>query len=275
MNRCAPSLSDSALAYLALDLRQSGSGLAGRRVDRASSARGPRPRRPRPGGRSRLYWDNSGRSQAIRGAAETTALVTLAYARVRPQAPELDGAVDWLLAHRAGTGWQPHKAKGPALAALASYYGRAQACRGPLQADGHRQRDPGRRARCARLGRGPGDRRAAQGCSRSGKPNRIRFEMEGRGRFGYAVTLAGFTREFRPDQDRGNRVATIDRRVYLPRPPELDGKVLAGGLRRRGQRRARFENLASQVALGGRARVAITAWRNIAWQRRPNGSATS
>ena len=73
-----------------------------------------------------MYWDSARTSQAVRGAVETTALVSLAYARVRPQAAELDGAVDWLLAHRTGTGWRPHKAKGPALAALASYYGHAQ-----------------------------------------------------------------------------------------------------------------------------------------------------
>ena len=36
------------------------------------------------------------------------------------------GAVEWLLAHRIGTGWRPHKADGPALAALARYYGTAR-----------------------------------------------------------------------------------------------------------------------------------------------------
>ncbi len=53
--------------------------------------------------------------------------------------------------------------------------------------------------------------------------------MEGRGRFGYAITLAGFTRDFRPDQNPPNRAATINRRVYLPAAPELDGKVLPVG----------------------------------------------
>ena len=32
--------------------------------------------------------------------------------------------------------------------------------------------------------------------------NRVRFDLEGRGTFGYAVTLTGFTNEFGPDQDR-------------------------------------------------------------------------
>ena len=79
-----------------------------------------------PGRPARVYWNNSRRSQALGGTAETTALVSLAYARVRPQAPELEGAVAWLLAHRSGTGWRPHKAKGPALAAFSAYYGKAE-----------------------------------------------------------------------------------------------------------------------------------------------------
>ena len=53
--------------------------------------------------------------------------------------------------------------------------------------------------------------------------------MEGRGRFGYAVTLAGFTRDFAPDQDRRTASALISRRVYYPAAPELDGKVLPTG----------------------------------------------
>ena len=74
--------------------------------------------------------------------------------------------------------------------------------------------------------------------------------MEGRGTFSYAVTLTGFTREFGPDQDRANRPAWVDRRVYWPAPPELDGKVLPVRLRRRRQSQP-FENTVSQVALGG------------------------
>src|SRR5262249_18022628 len=95
-----------------------------------------------------------------------------------------------------------------------------------------------------------------------GQPNRIRFDMEGRGRFGYAVTLNGFTRDFAPDQSSTDRIATVARRVYLPAAPELDGKVLPVGFAT-AVNPTPFENHASQVALGGKARVAITAHRNI------------
>jgi hypothetical protein len=62
---------------------------------------------------------------------------------------------------------------------------------------------------------------------RSAQPRPLR--NGGRGRFGYAATLAGFTRDFKLDQASVNRVATIDRRVDYPAPPELDGKVLSSG----------------------------------------------
>ena len=231
-------------------LRQSGSGVAGRRADRhpgpAGQDRGDRAgpavsrllgqRRPVAGGPRRRRDDGAGHAWPTPASG--------------PQAPELDGAVAWLLAHRVGDGWQPHKAKGPALAALASYYGRAAGRRGPVPADGDGQRHPGRRARRAsarpRARRSPCRARR----SRSGSPTASASTMEGRGRFGYAVTLAGFTRDFGPDQDRANRVA-------LGRSPGLS-------TRRRRSSTARclpvgfgvavnpttFENLASQVGAG-------------------------
>ncbi len=57
-------------------------------------------------------------------------------------------------------------------------------------------------------------------------------------------------------------LATINRRVYLPSAPELDGKVLPVGFGV-AVNATHFENLASQVALGGEARVALAAWRNV------------
>src|SRR5262249_35597537 len=125
LNRVRNELSDPALAYLALTFAN---------LDRVSLAGeliailGPRARTEStaPGRPHRVYWSNARHCQAVRGPAAITALVSLAYTRVRPQAPELDGAIAWLVAHRTGTGWQPHNAKGPALAALSAYYGRAQ-----------------------------------------------------------------------------------------------------------------------------------------------------
>ncbi len=57
--------------------------------------------------------------------------------------------------------------------------------------------------------------------------NGVRFHVEG-GTFGYAVTLTGFTRDFAPDQNNAN-CTVLERRVYLPAEPELDGKTLPAG----------------------------------------------
>jgi tetratricopeptide (TPR) repeat protein len=260
LNRVRNDLSDPALAYLALTFAN---------LDRLSLAGeliailGPRAKTEptAPGRPARVYWDNSRHCQAVRGPAATTALVSLAFTRARPQAAELDGAVAWLLAHRAGTGWQPHHAKGPALAALSAYYGRAQGAE-----DRYRLTVRVNDTQVALLnvtGSAQGQAiTVPRKAIKIGQPNRIRFDMEGRGRFGYAVTLTGFTRDFAPDQATSNRLATVARRVYYPAAPELDGKVLPAGFGVT-VNPTPFENLASQVALGGKAKVAITAWRNI------------
>ena len=260
LNRVRNQLSDPALAYLALTFAN---------LDRASLAGeligilGPRAKTERtaPGRPSRIYWDSARTSQSVRGAAETTALVSLAYARVHPQAPELEGAVAWLTAHRIGTGWRPLKAKGPALAALASYYGHAQ-----LAEDRYRLTVTINDTKLSELnitGATAGQAIPVPlKALKVGGGNRVRFEMEGRGRFGFAVTLQGFTRDFAAEQKPANRVARVSRRVYYPAAPELDGKVLPTGFGVAVNPET-FENVASQVALGGKAHVVITAHRNV------------
>jgi tetratricopeptide (TPR) repeat protein len=262
LNRLRDHLSSPALAYLALTFANlDRTTMAGELLD----ILGPRAKTETvaPGRTPRLYWEGTGRSPMIRGAAETTALVSLAYARVRPQASELDRAVDWLQAHRVADGWLPHKAKGPALATLSAYYGRAQGAE-----DRYRLTVTVNETRVGVVDvQGTAEEKiiaVPRASLKTGQNNRIRFEMEGRGRFGYAATLAGFTREFAPDQDRTGRVAWIDRRVYHPASPELDGKVLPVGFGVAVNPNT-FENVATQVGLGGKARVAVTAFRNIPW----------
>jgi tetratricopeptide (TPR) repeat protein len=262
LNRARDGLSDSALAYLALTFAN---------LDRTTMAAevlgllGPRARSEAtaPGRPPRLYWDRAGRQPFARSASEITALMTLAYARIKPDANELDRAVDWLTAHRVGDGWQPHKAKGPALAALASYHGRSRGAE-----DRYRLTVTVNDAQVAVLDvQGPTEGKTIavpRASIKAGQPNRIRFNLEGRGQFGYSAVLSGFTREFGPDQDRTNRVAWVDRRAYYPAAPELDGKTLPVGFSV-AVNPATFENVASQVALGGRARIALTVFRNIPW----------
>ena len=186
-------------------------------------------------------------------------MAALAYARVRPQAPELAGAVDWLLAHRLGNGWQPHKAKGPALAALAAYHGKAEGAE-----DRYRLTVTVNETEVLTMEvAGAGESKAVlvpRKALKVGDANRVRFSIEGRGTFGYTVTSTGFTRDFAPDQARVNRTALITRRAYLAAAPEFEGKTLPTGFGV-AVNAASFANNVSQVALGGRARVEIDAAR--------------
>jgi alpha-2-macroglobulin len=264
LNRVRQSLPDVALAYLALTFAN---------LDRPALAGevlgvlGPRAKTEDagPGARPRRYWSGANQSP-WHGPVETTALAALAFARVRPDAPELEGAADWLLAHRNGIGWQPPKAKGAALAALSSYYGRAQGAE-----DRYRLvvTVNDRKVYEAEVS-GPAEGQAIRVPVRvlkAGGNNRVSFDVEGRGTFGYAVTLTGFTRDFGPDQNRAGRSFSILSRDALAAEPELDGKPLATGFGVAVNPEV-FVNKVTQVGLGGRARVAIDASR-VAPARRP------
>jgi tetratricopeptide (TPR) repeat protein len=269
LNRERQSLSNTALAYLALTFANlNRSELAGEIL----SILIPRAKAETvaPGRRSWLYWQGSSQSAGARGTVETTALVCLAFARVRPQAAQLDQAIDWLHAHRYGLGWNPHRAKGPALAALALYHGRAKGAE-----DRYKLTITVNDTNVAELAvQGAAESRAISvpvKALKAGDSNRVALAMQGRGTFSYSVTMTGFTRDFGPDQDRANRPAWVHRRVYWPAPPELDGKVLPTGFGV-AVNPSTFENVASQVSLGRKARVGLVVWRNVpsttpVWER--------
>ena len=79
MNRVRNSLSDPALAYLALTLANLDRGTLANEVIGMLATRA-KIEATAPGRPGRVYWDAAQKSQAVRGAVETTALVSLAYA---------------------------------------------------------------------------------------------------------------------------------------------------------------------------------------------------
>lgn len=259
LNRQRQAFSDVALAYLALTFAN---------LDRASlgaevlDVLGPRAKRqtPKPGDPPLVYWDGTGRHPWVRSATETTALAALAFARVRPGDNLLPGAIAWLNANRHGLSWHPSKAKGPALAALSAFYGHAQAL-----ADRYRLTVTVNDQQVQQLdvqGNTEGTAiRVPIEHIKPGAPNRVHFDLEGRGNFGYAVTLTGFARDFKPDQDRTGKSIGIHRRVYWAPEPTLDGKPLAQGFSVAVNPNL-FENTISQLALGGKTTISVEAWRN-------------
>ncbi len=260
LNRERQGLSNTALAYLALTFANLNRAELGAEVASILVSRA-KVEATAPGRPSRLYWDGSGQSANARGAVETTALAALALARVRPQGNELDRAAEWLHAHRFGYGWNPHRAKGPALAALALYHARSKGAE-----DRYRLTVSVNETKVAELNvAGSGESQAIRvplRALKAGDANRVGLAMEGRGTFSYSVTMTGFTRDFGPEQDRNNRPAWVDRRVYWPAPHELDGKVLPSSFGVAVNADS-WENTISQVALGGKGRVGLVVWRNV------------
>jgi len=260
LNRERAGLSNAALAHLALTFANLG------RPELAAEALailGPKAKAetPAPGQTPRLYWEGSGQSAGVRSTAETTALAALAFARIRPQADEAARGVAWLEAHRFGLGWNPSKARGPAVAALAAFHGKAAG------GDDRYRLTIAVNDRKVSEVEVPGAAEAVEvavpaDAVKAGDANRVAFSIEGRGTFHYAVALTGFARDFGPDQDRNDRPAFVDRRVYWPAEPELDGKKLPVGFAA-AVNPSTFENVATGTYLGRRARVGLVVWRNI------------
>ena len=258
LNRLRQSLSDSALAYLALTfVNLERIALAGEILD-ILAPRG-KTEIATPGGKTRRFWGGTGRFPSGGSPVETTALVALGFAKARPQAAELEGAVEWLLAHREGFGFNPHKAKGPALAALSAYYGRANAAEDRFDLIVSVNETEVYRTRITGAAQGHAiliPRDALKGAD----TNRIRFDIEGRGTFGYSVTMTGFSRDFKPDQSNENRAFLVTQHIFQPAPAELDGKSLPVGFNV-AVGASYFENWAHQVEHGGKVRVRLDTHR--------------
>lgn len=248
LNRVRQSLPDAALASLALTLANlDRKPLAGEVLEILAQ-------RSKVGDKRR-HWEGLKQAPWQAGPAETTALAALAYAIAKPDAPQLKESVDWLLANRIGTGWRPYKAKGPALAAIAAYYGGAGAAEDDyrLKVAVNDTQVFEQEIQGAVAGKViPVPARAIK----SGAPNRVTFDIEGRGEFGYSVILTGFATEFGPDQDRKNRGFIVRDRKYLAATPEFDGRPLPVGFGA-ALNAEPFVNKVTQAGLGGRAAVEV------------------
>ena len=275
LNRERQGLSNTALAYLALtfanldrpELAGEVLGILGPRAKTETAA---------PGRPPRLYWDRiepvglapRPRRDHRAGAPGLRA----GPARRRPSSTQ---AIDWLQAHRSGHGWQPAQGQGPGPRRPgARTHGRAPGSRGPVPADRHGQRHPGLPSSTSH-GAAEGQAIAVPAKAlKAGDSNRVGFAIEGRGTFGYAVTLTGFTRDFGPDQDQANRPARVDRRVYWPRPRSSTARSLPTGFGV-AVNPTTFENTVSQVGAGRQGPRGSAPSGGTSPRTRPSGSATS
>jgi len=268
LNRDRQRLSNVALAYLTLTFAN---------LDRDAMARevlavlGPKSKTivPRPGDEPLRYWEPGTDHPWFGGRDEATALAALAYAEANPEAEELRQAVAWLLEHRQPWGWQPRKANGPALAALGRFYGSARTERddygitvtvndevvheASVEASASEAVIPVPRSVIDLDGR-----------------NMVRFQIEGRGRFGYTATLRAFTRDFEQRKRRDDAGFAVHKRAYLAADPRFEGQPIPSGFSSV-QNQTAFQNPVTEIPYGGRAKVELLTSR-FARSNRPNWS---
>ncbi len=246
------SLSEAALAYLVLTLdaldRPS---IAGEVLDVLLSKAKPIQVQSRQG----LKWSGASNQAWIRNDVETTALTLLAIARVRPAAPQLKQGVEWLMGERRGYGWLPYRAKGPALAAICSYYGKAAGVKNDYTL---RIGVNDKEVRSLRVDRG-GDTIVVDVpiALLKAEANKVTFDMEGTGEYSYVIAMTGFSSEMQ--HERRDRFY-VDDRYYMPPPPEYKGRAVQTGFSVCRDYRF-FRNIITQVSQGSVAHVLVDVQR--------------
>ena len=209
-----------------------------------------------PGKPVERYW-----AAGVVGPELTTAWVAWALAQTRPAAEQLPEVINWLNHRRLGPGWIPFETKGPAVAALAGWYGRAQAAE-----DRYRM--------TIRVNDQPLDQLSVDGTQgstirlwnvpaaivKAGR-NKVSFDVEGRARYGFSVQLSGFSPSYTAEQKPDGKPFTIHSRQVLAAAPELDGTRLPTGFGT-AVNPTEFQNVVSQLPPGGKARVQLQVRRS-------------
>ena len=164
----------------------------------------------------------SGRARGV-DDLETSALTLLALESIRPSSPLVQRIVEYLLSRRTYSGYSPHKARGPVVAALATYYGKAR-----FAASDYRLEISvnGKEVKKAEV-RGQQPTMLIHVPTKhikSGR-NRIEFRLAGMGSYSYTATLSGFSPELRDPRswDRPH----VRSRKYYHAPLEYKGRQIA------------------------------------------------
>jgi len=153
---------------------------------------------------------------------EIVSLGLLAMESIRPDSPSVKQYVDYLLSKRYYQGFSPYKAKGPAVAALATYYGKTQFTKSDYRltviANGEKVKEMEVRSEQPSI-LIPVPTKLIQ------DKNKIEFRMEGRGNYAYTVNLSGFSPDIK-DPKSWDKPYVVSRRYYHT-PLEYKGKPIA------------------------------------------------
>lgn len=194
----------------------------------------------------------------MRNDIELLAMYVLALEAASPDAARVEPHVDTLLKGRVGVRWPVEKSNGPAIAALANWFAKTKHTdeKYTLTLFVNDKQVEKLTVEPAK----EGTRRISVPKAHlvADKPQRINFDLEGRGRFSYSAVLTGFV-----PADR-LKSTTNDWRVgrrYEPAPLLLDGQpvprgfsVLTGGY-------TAFHNKLGQLPIGERGVVTLSLWR--------------
>jgi tetratricopeptide (TPR) repeat protein len=213
------SLGAATLAYMTraffnIDRKEIALELAGLLEGRAKTA----PDQP-------VVWESGYKAAWLNDAPETTALVLLALAESKPESQRAESAAKALLESHGCFGFPSGRARGPAVAALSTWFGpgkeQATDMEIVVQVNG---REIGMvkatAANGLKLFEVPVD------AIRSEK-NLVEFKMKGRGRYTYAATLFGFSAD--TTSTGNNTMPRVETWSYLHTPIEYRGKPIGAG----------------------------------------------
>lgn len=214
-------------------------------ADRTAGA-APLPATPTAG----LAWTQSD--------VELRALFALALEKAAPTDARLATQIDWLMANRTGHRWSPDKATGPAMLAVGRWFGRTK-----FTAEKYKLKifvndllaeelDFTGDSRTQTIDVDPKLLRADQ------PAQRVRMELDGRGRYTYQCVLGGFV----PSEKLKNttRQWQVTRR-YEPAALEVDGKEVPRGFDVLEIPDKTYHNPLTQLPVGRRGLITLQVYR--------------
>ena len=140
-----------------------------------------------------------------------------------PDSPLIKQFVEYLLAKRSLYGYSPYRAKGPAVAALATYYGKTQFAKSDYRL---RILVNGEEVKKMEVrGEQPTILVHAPARIIQDRNNKVEFQLEGRGSYAYSATLSGFSPELK--DPRSWNKPYVQSRHYYYSPLEYRGRQIA------------------------------------------------
>jgi len=169
-----------------------------------------------------LGWESGCRLTWMNDTEETTALVLGALAQTRPESRMAASAAQYLIKSHGCFGFRTARARGPAVAALAAYFGKGLEQATDMEiAIVVNGREVGRVK--AEGAQGVKLFQLPAGAVKAEK-NLVEFKMKGRGKYSYAVTLFGFS----PDTSKtdSNIRPVVEQASYLHASLEYRGRAI-------------------------------------------------